>query len=77
MLYQRKLEPFEKLLLECCGGNRLLKDLMGKDISDDGVVYDYQIVEEKAALGSVERPEFLTVPDRETFNTRYSIERDN
>ena len=75
ILLKRQLMPFERLILQHLGGKRLLKDLMGKKIDDNvEFVYDYMLTKEKF---DSERLSFLKVKDRETFNTRYSIEREN
>lgn len=46
VLKSRNQLPFERLILDCLGGKRLLKELMGKNIAEQDttelVVYDYQ-----------------------------------
>ena len=67
--------PFERLILLHLGGKRLLNDLMGKKVNDDvEFVYDYLLTSENF---DAQRPAFLKVKDREEFNSRYSVERDN
>ena len=74
LLCKRPIHPFERLMLNCCGGHRLFKDLLGKSIEDESTVYDYVRTQDTFESS---RSRFLEVADRDSFKQRYCEEREN